>query len=447
MSRSRCALRVAPLCWLLFACTDGDEGDPGACGAAPCPEVCAHVVEGYCDVRETACLQRLLDAVSCVRGTPGVLPETRILTSEEYRLELEAEAEAGTDAGTDDAGTDDAGTDDAGVPYEPPSSAALRLLGLIEPMRTFEDYVDEQVAYKAGFYESDRQRVTVIDSGNALDDYGAVSVMAHELVHALQDQTVGLAELPEPEWFEADAWFARSCLVEGDADLYSGLAMGLLSGLARERVDWENVLKQRLKYAQRTVLRAASPHTALWLLRYPVGTRYLLDAHSHGGNWEVQRLFEAPPTSSIQWLVGYDANTTRTAHLVEPLACDAPHKPEGYEDGAVLKLGAAELYAFLGHHLRDGGRVELEAQWLNALHWRQDELSVFVGPTSEVALSYRIRFGDPELAERLATRLRDVLPSALRVRRNATELEVIGAEDEAVLEAWPGGDGACAAAR
>ena len=424
------------------------------CGNRPCPSDCTALELGSCDVLEASCRERILDAVICVRGTPGVMPAVRILTEDEYRQEL---LEAQGLASEDDAGVDDdAGSDDdagrdaasdargAGTDVEPDHwSEALVLLGLLAPMTdNTTASIDEAAQFVAGFYDSNTQRMTLIDRGQPLDNDGAVTLLAHELVHALQDQEVGLREFGERGPGAVDGWHSRNCLIEGEAVLYEELSFALLQGLSLGPDHFERYTRSRLKYARRSVVESVSPYTAVWRLRYPVGLGYLHDAWADHGNWAVQSLYDAPPISSIHWMVGYEEDIARREHLVLPLFCDLAAAPKGYERVLTNSLGPLVLYAFLGHALRDDGIVEGEAQWNHALHWRQDQFAIFAGRNQETAVSYRVRFDDDALVHELAVALEDA-PLDVVVHEHGDELEILGAQDSSAFDAWETDPAAC----
>jgi len=203
-------------------------------------------------------------------------------------------------------------------------------------------------------------------------------------------------------------------------------------------------LRHRLKHTRRAVGSAAAPYAATWRLRYPVGARYLFDAYRQDGHWAVQALFEAQPSSTIHWMVGYAENEARREHLVLPLACDLASTPPGYRVENEASLGAAVLYAFLAHGLREpDGVLTSEEQWRNALRWRQDSFSVFTNDAGQVAVSYRVRFADEDLAARLAAELANSTVVALRIVQHDEELELLAAEDPALLDGWQTDPAAC----
>jgi hypothetical protein len=83
----------------------------------------------------------------------------------------------------------------------------------------------------AGYYDSKSKKLTV--SKSALDDPAwAELVLAHEIVHGLQDQAFGLDKLQTQPASEDDATLARRALVEGD-----GVALMIELALKRRGLD------------------------------------------------------------------------------------------------------------------------------------------------------------------------------------------------------------------
>ena len=451
--------------WLgLFAgCADGGSGQ--ICTTEECPEDCDDVTGERCDILDPSCRERILRAVMCVRGSLGEMPEVRVLTEEQYREELAdpmpdaggdaavadldagevADAESGLDGSADAALAQDAGadaTEDAQVkPARDTWSAGLWLMGLLERTQDLDEAsVESQAAAVAGYYASTTKSITLIDRGTPQDSDSAMSILAHELVHALQDQQMGLFELNERTGGSYDSSYSRGCLVEGEATLYESLAMGLLLGFSVEPRGWDVGFAQRLKYARRGVITADSPFASLWLLQYPVGGRYVADVWLDRGARGVAQLYGAPPPSTIHWMHGYRATQNLSSPLVLALACTTARPPEGYRLETAWSMGPFALFAMLARELREDGVYQSEAWWQTALAWRQDKLSVLVDQSEQVAASWRIRMSSPELAQSLADALLQGSSLDLEIKVRGAELELLAAEDPAALEAWQGTD-------
>lgn len=426
--------------WLVFfsACAESKQAALAACDREDCEDACLDLAGPECDVLRGDCQQRIFDAVRCVRGSDGKLPEIRTLTEEQVRAEREGDA--GVDGGSEAA---DGGADissDAGTATDSEADlahwdTALRLLNLRVPM-TATDSVD----YLGGYYSSEDQRITLVDRGEAQDTSGAQRLMAHELVHALQDQQVGLPELRHNTGDTTDAMLAISCLTEGDANLYEELAWTLLQGLSVDPDYWWASFDRSFKYNRDAVLAADSPYDQLWLLRYAVGARYLAEAWLDGGNWAVQSLYDAPPISTVYWMRGFGDSGERMQPLSETLDCNLAATPKGFEQKWGDTLGAFTLFAFLGHNLTDDGVYQAERSWQRARTWRQDRFAVFGNAEGDTALSWRIRFLERSVAGEVAEELREQAALNLRVKQHGAELEIFASDSPQALKTWQGTD-------
>jgi hypothetical protein len=427
-------MRRAPLyaamlgAFVLAGCGDDATAPSRVCGEQGCSAQCEQLRGENCDILDEACQQRIFDAVVCVRGTRGELPDVRTITPDEYRAELLENA--GEDAGIED------------VIAEQTWSTGLGLIGLLDPSETSDSAaIEDRIENVAGYYDVPTGTITLIDRERAEDSDYAQSVLTHELVHALQDQEMGLYELYRRTGRSNDSWYARSCLVEGEATLYEELAISLLRGLPADPGYWDVSLAWSLKRARGEVAIARSPYAALWQLNYPVGARFLTDAWLQGGNQAVQGLYWAVPQSAIYWMHGYVQVVERAGQLVRPLACNVAAEPIGYELVTDDSLGPFAVYALLAHDLRAGGVAPIEQAWQDALQWRQDSLSLFRNEMGRVAVSWRILFESAEVAERAARKLSDPLAPTERVAfARGAELELLAAQAFILLNEWKGTD-------
>lgn len=96
----------------------------------------------------------------------------------------------------------------------------VEMLGLLPPERDYLemmlDLLEDQVA---GYYDYRTQTFYLLESDSASADR---TVIAHELMHALQDARWSLEELQDTPWTISDVALARSALVEGEATVLMG---------------------------------------------------------------------------------------------------------------------------------------------------------------------------------------------------------------------------------
>jgi hypothetical protein len=117
--------------------------------------------------------------------------------------------------------------------------------------------------------------------------------------------------------------------------------------------------------------------------------------------------------------------------------------PTGYSLQSDYVMGPFVLFALLGQAPMADEVIANEAYWQMIQHWRQDSLSIFSGVNNEVAVSYRVRFDDMATAKAVAMTMAKMSGSGMAVHRAGTEVEVLAAEDAAVLDGWSTHADAC----
>jgi hypothetical protein len=425
---------VACLLLALSGCGGDSKPGPEACAGEGCSASCRALSKGGdCDVRREACQERIFAAVSCVRGAEGEAPPIRLRSEDEERAD-DAE-DAGADGGEPDAMAMDVASPDAGpsrLTSRERWDLGLGLLGLKAPDPAF-DTVDNL----GGYYDGSEQQITLIDRGRPLDSPGMQFTLAHEFVHALQDQQVGLFELYRATGETTDVRAALGCLIEGEATLYQELAWGVLRDLPVDAAYLRRTFSDRLKYARDEAAAAQSPYDDLWLMRYGLGASYLLERWLEGGNAAVQALFDAPPLTTVFWMRGVSQPDAPWRPRTRSLACDWAAAPEGFEREHHDSLGAFALYAFLSRTLQADGIHPNARSWDLALGWEQDRLEIFAGPNDETAVSWRIRLSSAEDAALVGSQLAEALGGA-RVAVVDAELEILASDSDETQESWQG---------
>lgn len=428
--RVRIALLIGSS-FALLGC-ENQESPLGACDGNSCPSACLALSrEGTCDIYEPVCQERVFRAVGCVRDEEGELPPIRTLTVEEQRAEDEQRARPpSVDASADKppeaaAGADDTDSDDAGAPVPRyPSNALARAFGLFGLWR--ERSPADRGERLAGYYDQFSGWVTLIDRGEPGGDERSQRNLAHELVHAYQDQQLGLfGALGEG----SDGNLARAFLFEGEARLYEMLAWGLLTNKPVDEASLSETFQGDIDRATTIVMESESPHDDLWLLQYGVGARFLLDVWLHGGNRAIRAMHDAPPIGTVHWMRALARRRDeRWLTSTRRLSCGRLTPPEGYSSFISDSPGALHLFALLS-------RALVAQSWERALEWQGDKLETFIGPDNELAASWRIRLTDAATARELARKLSGALPNVL-VRSTDAELELRAAEDEELIESW-----------
>ncbi len=141
----------------------------------------------------------IAEAIEEVRGLEFERrPEPVVVTSEEVRREGLADLEREYPA-----------------PERRADEEVLKLIGLLEPDDDVGEISSTILGEEVlGFYDPRRERLALVDGAQPDDPVLAEIALAHELVHALEDQRFDLAE-PDPG--QDDANTATTALIEGTA--------------------------------------------------------------------------------------------------------------------------------------------------------------------------------------------------------------------------------------
>lgn len=248
-----------------------------------------------------------------------------------------------------------------------------------------------------GYYDPERSLLVVREdvvsrlASDGRRELGeAEMVIVHELVHALQDQRLGLgARYEEERTIDADNAFAA--VVEGDATLamigYMIESQNLsLSGLTQRPA----VLRQIIN-DNPTSMAGSEIDGAPAIVRAPLIARYvdglLFCAQLHGMNgWpDVDEAHRTPPVSTEQILHPdlYLRGERPDALALPPVEID------GFEARPDETLGEMEMGVYFGLAL-DGQDSDREA----AAGWSGDALRVYVRPEGEAAFVWLSAWDD-----------------------------------------------------
>lgn len=174
----------------------------------------------------------------------------------------------------------------------------LKMLGVFEPDTDILELVvtllEEEVV---GYFDPFVERLYVIPTLSSAVDRVTI---AHELVHAAQDQSFPLRPYLDPSLLISDRSLARSALIEGDATL---AGMFVNSGLS-EWGELSPAFARRLAYTMwrsDPVMRGAGGYLQRSLLSsYAFGVEFVHALRGSGGWPAVDEAFRTPPASGEQ---------------------------------------------------------------------------------------------------------------------------------------------------
>ena len=173
------------------------------------------------------------------------------------------------------------------------------LLGLLDPSvelyDLFLDLLGEQVL---GLFNLETDELLVVAESLPLDGAGKLT-MAHELVHALQQQRFDARRLVEESETNQDRELAMTALLEGDATVSSGAYSA-----AHLTLPEMLALLPKADEAGAQVFQSAPPVIQKSLLfPYQAGAAFVSSAQQAAGIWrQVNQIYSRPPVSTEQIL-------------------------------------------------------------------------------------------------------------------------------------------------
>jgi hypothetical protein len=262
---------------------------------------------------------------------------------------------------------------------------ALQLLGFVPTQFDYEaaeyQLLQDQLA---GYYEpADGTMYMASDLG----DDEAEATLAHELVHALQDQRWDLEERSKYRPGDGDRSEAVSALAEGDAtSAMFDVMIARAAGGGRTALDMpDDVFSEQIRQGMNQGPGANAPHVMRTSLAAPYiyGTLFVHSLRRAGG-WEaVNRAWETPPTTSEQ-ILHVDKWTAHEAAV--PVAAP-PFSALGAGWSAADEDSEGEL----------GTRIAFE-EWMDqkaaaraSADWGGDR-GILVTKADRAAFAWRLRF-------------------------------------------------------
>ena len=246
--------------------------------------------------------------------------------------------------------------------------------GLLTPDFRLKEFVLDLLTEQAAGYYDPKQRTFFI--ADWLPQLVQKPVMAHELVHALQDQHYDLQKNFDLVKDQADLSLARKALIEGDAMAVMLVYLLEPLGLSMEDLPDMGTLLQSsaalLGEQFQVYTRAPLILRQQLLFPYVHGLAFVKAALARGGWPELQRVYQHPPVSAQQVM-------HPEKYFAEPPVLPSEvtlHIPDGVLSTSWHKLKRDVLGEFLLSVILQQFLPEEEARQ-SAAGWRGDRYELF----------------------------------------------------------------------
>ncbi len=382
-------------------------------GSLGCNDLCTMGRPPTCNARLPECQQQVLEIVRCMRGSaPERPPPISVITIPAFEEMLRAGADP---------------TMMRALDWE----RALQLLGLIDPAADlFEASIDEALAGVLAFYSPEEKAIYLIERGMRGDSVVVLATLAHELVHAAQDEESDLGALLDGTETHEEDTVLRS-MVEGEAMLYTQEASAWYIGSRLDELDWQSFYAEQVQQLGNALGTSPSPYFLLYgLVPYLLGGRWQTARWEQGDDALVRTGLSMPPESTAWLMVDPWEAGARTPSARVPRSCDPPPPPTGFVSTQEDEMGAPLVYAFLERW----GMTHAEA-WDLALHWTRDDLYVYAAPDGRVALAWRLVFDDTTTSMRVASQI-DTASDLFRTGHAEGSAVLLTSDDPTVTAAW-----------
>ncbi len=341
----------------LAACSGEPDDD-----SLDLPVIAGCESESYaaCSVIDAACQEQIFQAVTCLRETPeATRPEIRIITRAEYEAELLAPAEpaaepAATAAPGEEAELPSANLGDARV------SRSLELLGLAQPADFSTDSVVTLYSESVpGYYSNADDLITLIDQGDqqTASDGDDTLIIAHEYLHALQDQEIDLGGVHESVR-TFDQYLATLAVIEGEASMFEAFYAAAMWQLEGD-VDFDSHFTSWISDSEELYGAQSPLLVGPRYFPYSFGARYMYGVYGRGGMAAVRDTYANMPKSVVD-MIGNELEGA----IVESLeALPAPAPLSDYTLVAADTLGPWIFGKFLQRSLSQFAFDQLASRW------------------------------------------------------------------------------------
>jgi len=303
--------------------------------------------------------------------------------------------------------------------------AALKAFGVVPPDFSLERFlVSFYTEQAAGFYDPRRQTMFMADW---VEPDQQKVVLAHELTHALQDQSFDLWKFTHAVRDNDDALTARAALVEGYATL--SMMQVMLGSVPVEKLpSLDSMIEQGLNQSMASFpVYSSAPFFMRFQLLFPYlqGMRFSRRALEIGGWRRLNQTFTDPPSTTRQIFEpdlyfsnrpapdGSNGSNPATAVAAQPqpkadeLALPPPPSLEhvaGVQQVESNVMGALGYYALFGQLLTEAESRKVSSTWV------ADRYLVYEGPSpGQLILVSRTRWTSPKAAADFCADYRAIL--------------------------------------
>ena len=303
--------------------------------------------------------------------------------------------------------------------------AALKAFGVVGPDFDLEKFlVSFYTEQAAGFYDPRRQTMFMADW---VEPDQQKMVLAHELTHALQDQSFDLWKYMHAARDDDDASAAREALVEGYATL--AMLQSMLGSTPVEKLPSLDALMEQVVNQQMAEFPVFSraPFFLRFQMLFPYlqGMQFSLKGLQLGGWKRLNQAFARPPTTTHQIFepdLYYQSDSDEGAGHVRTIAIQSdrartpfalPPPPAltrvaGLQQVEANTMGALGYYALVGQLLSREEAQKLTRPWV------ADRYLVYEGPApGQFTLLARTKWANAEAAASFCSDYRTILAKKL----------------------------------
>jgi hypothetical protein len=251
-------------------------------------------------------------------------------------------------------------------------------------------------------------------------------LLAHELVHALQDEEHDLTTFWDEHVSSTESALAVRSVIEGEAAALEMNVAPYLLGFEPSDELYGAHVDEAVGRGESTMHEENRFVGMVLQFPYTFGLRSAWLSYEDGGGDALDERFDDVPSTLEIW----QASPVVGAIASDFVEVPAPQSYSAVEDDV---LGAWALRAVLEARVSDQEADELAGAW------RGDRFQVFAadGDASLAAVAYAIEWSDEERAARATTALRTIAgPERLEIARQGTRTTLYVASEPEVVSNW-----------